>query len=109
MRSLPVEAILAAACRMSHGARNWPFLTLTGLPVAPAASSRSVCRHRKAGICKTSTISATGAHCSGAWMSVRTGRPVRSRSSARIGSPALRPMPRAPASEERLALSNEVL
>ena len=34
---------------MSHGARNWPFLTLTTLPVAAAASNRSVCRHRNAG------------------------------------------------------------
>ena len=62
---MPVEAILAAAFFMSHGARNWPFLMLIGLPVAPAASSRSVWRHRKAGICRTSTTSATGAHCSG--------------------------------------------
>jgi len=30
---------------------------------------------------------ATGAHCSGAWMSVSTGRPLVSRISARIGSP----------------------
>ncbi len=37
---------------MSQGARNWPFLILTGRPVAAAASRRSVCRQRKAGICK---------------------------------------------------------
>ena len=50
---------------MSQGARNCPFLTLTTLPVAAAASSRSVCRHRKAGICSTSTACATSAHCDG--------------------------------------------
>ena len=74
---MPVEATLAATFFMSQGARNWPFLMLTGLPVAPAASSRSVWRHRKAGICSTSTTSATGAHCSVSCTSVSTGRPVR--------------------------------
>ena len=32
---------------MSHGARNWPFFTLTTLPVFAAATSRSVCRRKK--------------------------------------------------------------
>jgi hypothetical protein len=50
---------------MSHGARNWPFLTFTVLPVSPAATSRSVWRDKKAGICSTSTASAAGAHWSG--------------------------------------------
>ena len=50
---------------MSQGARNWPFLTFTTRPVLAAAISRSVCRHRKAGICSTSTTSATRAHCAG--------------------------------------------
>ena len=36
-RSLPVEVILAIAWRMSWGARNWPFFTLTAFPVAAAA------------------------------------------------------------------------
>ena len=49
---------------MSHGARNWPFFTLTARPVSPAATRRSVCRQRNAGICSTSTASAAGAHCS---------------------------------------------
>ncbi len=40
---------------MSHGARNWPFFTLIARPVSPAATRRSVCRQRKAGICSTST------------------------------------------------------
>ena len=58
---------------MSHGARNCPFLTLTTRPVAAAATSRSVCRHRNAGICKTSTTSATRAHCCASCTSVRIG------------------------------------
>ena len=44
---------------MSHGARNCPFLTLTTRPVFAAATNRSVCRQRNAGICKISTAAAT--------------------------------------------------
>ena len=81
---------------MSQGARNWPFLTLTARPVAPAASSRSVWRHRKAGICSTSTASATGAHCSASCTSVSTGQADSvSRISARIGRRFASPSPRA--------------
>ena len=58
---------------MSQGARNWPFLTLTTRPVAAAATSRSVWRQRKAGICRTSTTSATRAHCCASCTSVRIG------------------------------------
>ena len=60
---------------MSQGARNWPFFTLIARPVRPAATSRSVWRQRKAGICSTSTASAAGAHWSGACTSVSVGRP----------------------------------
>ena len=42
---------------MPSGCIHWPFFTFTGLPVAPAATSRSVCRQRNAGICSTSTTS----------------------------------------------------
>ena len=40
---------------MSHGAKNWPFLTLIILFVLAAAINKSVCLHKKAGICRTST------------------------------------------------------
>ena len=97
-------------CFMSQGARNWPFLTLTGLPVAAAASSRSVWRQRKAGICSTSTTSATAAHCSGSCTSVTTGQPD---ALADLGedrqAPASSPSPRALAALVRFALSKEVL
>src|SRR6516165_2485030 len=94
---------------MSQGARNCPFLTFTTFPVAAAASRRSVCRHRNAGICSTSTACATSAHCAASWISVRTGNLRVSRISAKIGSDCFRPMPRAPAALVRLALSKEVL
>ena len=44
---------------MSSGARNWPFLMLTGLPARATAWMKSVCRHRNAGVCSTSTTAAT--------------------------------------------------
>ena len=40
---------------MSSGARNWPFLMFTGLPARATAWMKSVCRHRNAGVCSTST------------------------------------------------------
>ena len=46
----PDSMSLATTLLMSHGAMNCPFFTLTGRPVAAAASSRSVCRARNAGI-----------------------------------------------------------
>ena len=55
---------------------NWPFLTLIGRPVPAAASSRSVCRARKAGIWSRSTTSAIGSAWWVSWTSVVTGRPV---------------------------------
>jgi len=78
---------------MSQGAKNWPFLTLTTLPVAAAATRRSVCRHRKAGICSTSTACATSEHCAASWTSVSTGNPSDERISAKIGSACFNPMP----------------
>ena len=71
---------------MSQGARNWPFFTLTTRPVLAAATSRSVCRHRKAGICSTSTTSATARIAPASCTSVTTGTPSVSRISAKIGS-----------------------
>ncbi|MNN88629.1 hypothetical protein D3C81_2063360 [compost metagenome] len=94
---------------MSQGARNCPFLMLIALPVAAAASSRSVWRDRKAGICSTSTASATPSHWASEWTSVRVGRPVTSRISAKIGRASFRPMPRAAVALVRFALSKLVL
>ena len=46
---------------------------LTTRPVLAAATSRSVCRQRNAGICRTSATSAAAAACDGSWMSVTIG------------------------------------
>ena len=109
MRVAPKLSSLAVTCCMSQGARNWPFLMLIARPVSAAARSRSVWRQRKAGICRTSTTSATGLHCQLSWTSVSTGRPVASFTAARISMPLSRPMPRALEALVRLALSNELL
>ena len=63
---------------MSSGARNWPFLMLTTRPVFAAATMRSVCRDRNAGICRTSATSADRRRLPGSWMSVRIGTPTSS-------------------------------
>jgi hypothetical protein len=106
---LPAPVTFRATFAMSQGARNWPFLTLTARPVRAAATRRSVCRHRKAGIWSTSTTSATGAHWSFSCTSVRTGRPSVSLTSAKIDRALSRPMPRALDAEVRFALSKEDL
>lgn len=46
MLEAPASWSLVTALRMSQGAMNWPFLTLTGLPVFPAATSKSVWREK---------------------------------------------------------------
>ena len=95
---------------MSAGARNCPFFTLTARPVAAAASSRSVCRQRKAGICSMSqTCGRRRAACSGRWMSVVTGSPVARRTVSSTASPSSIPRPRNAPALVRLALSNDAL
>ena len=78
---------------MSQGARNWPFFTFITLPVSAAAFRRSVCLHKKAGICKTSTTSPTGLHCVSVWTSVSIGQPILDFTLARISKPWLIPTP----------------
>src|SRR5579875_3647521 len=62
-RLVPVERTFSTTFFISHGAKNCPFFTLIALPVLAAASTKSVCLQRNAGICSTSHTSATGAHC----------------------------------------------
>lgn len=50
LRHAPAARHLSAELRMTEGAQNWPFLIWMTLPVLAAATSRSVWRHRKAGI-----------------------------------------------------------
>ncbi len=79
---------------MSQGAMNWPFLTLTILPVAAAATTRSVWRHRNAGICSTSATAAAASTWATSWTSVRIGTRWRPRTEARISRPFSMPGPR---------------
>ena len=80
---------------MSPGARNCPFFTLIGFPVAAAAARMSVWRQRNAGTCSTSTDLAPPARASSAeWKSVSTGTPTFASTSARIASPSSIPGPR---------------
>jgi len=73
MSSLPVEVTLPTACAMSSGAMNCPFLMLTGTPLSPAASSRSVCLLSSAGICSMCSISAAADTCHASCTSEITG------------------------------------
>ena len=110
MLSAPLAALaLATTCFMSSGARNWPFLMLTGLPARATASMKSVCRHRNAGVCSTSTTAATAAISSSACTSVSTGTPIWRFTSARMRSPSSMPRPRNDVPELRLALSYDDL
>jgi hypothetical protein len=50
MSRQPPARSFEVMCTVLPGSRNWPFFTNTDRPVAAAASRRSVCRHRNAGI-----------------------------------------------------------
>ena len=94
---------------ISQGAKNCPFLTLIIFPVFAAAINRSVCLHKKAGICKTSTCFATMEHCSTVCTSVKIGTPTFFFILSKIGSDLSKPNPRLPEILVLLALSNDVL
>jgi hypothetical protein len=88
---------------------NWPFLTFTVRRVCPQATSKSVCRARKAGTCRMSTTGAARAACCGSWMSVSTGTPTSRFTRCRMAIPSSSPGPRKLALLERLALSKLAL
>src|SRR5690242_10270776 len=102
---LPVERAFSTTFFMSHGERNWPFLMLTGKPALQTLRMKSVCRHRNAGVCSTSTTEATSSSGVYSCTSVSTGTPTCFFTSARMRSPSSRPGPRKPLMEVRLALS----
>src|SRR4029079_19765426 len=60
---LPEATILVPTFFISQGARNCPFFAFTTRPVLAAATRMSVCLHKNAGICSTSTTGARSAHC----------------------------------------------
>jgi hypothetical protein len=103
--SLPVALALAATCFISQGDRNWPFLMLTGLPALATFWMKSVWRHRKAGVCSTSTTAATSFIGVYSCTSVSTGTPSWRFTSSSTLSPPSRPGPRKLVPEVRLALS----
>ena len=78
---------------MSHGETNWPFLMLMAFSVLAAATSRSVWRQRNAGICSTSTTSATRNTSTASWTSVSTGTPTVSFTFCRMRRPFAKPGP----------------
>ena len=90
---------------IASGAIHCPFLMFTIAPVSPAATKRSVCRHRSAGIWMTSTTPAARRASSGVCTSVSTGTPTASRTAASMSSPASIPGPRTLSPLERFALS----
>ena len=102
---LPVASALAATCFISQGDRNWPFLMLTGLPALATFWMKSVCRHRKAGVCSTSTTLATSSIGVYSCTSVSTGTPSWRFTSASTFRPSSMPGPRKLVPEVRLALS----
>src|SRR5262249_6474106 len=85
------------------------FLMLTALPVLAAATTRSVCLHRNAGICKTSRTLPAASHCDSSWMSLRRATPSLCLTSPNISSHFHTPGPRKESKEERLDLSNDDL
>jgi hypothetical protein len=82
---------------------------LTARPARPAATRRSVCRQRKAGICSTSSTPAAFAAWSGSWISESRGTPVDALTAFRMRRPSSRPGPRYDVTELRFALSKDDL
>src|SRR6266540_5446060 len=110
MLSAPLAAFaFTTTCCMSSGARNWPFLMLTGLPADATARMKSVCRHRNAGVCSTSTTPAAAPISDSVCTSVSTGTPIWRRTSASTRSPSSMPGPRKDPPELRFALSYDDL
>ena len=108
-RSPPIRTFSTAPA-MASACIHWPFFTFTGRPVRPAATSRSVCRQRNAGIWSASATSAAPAACAGSWMSVRIGQPARRAHPLEHSQPFLEARARAARrARARLALSKLAL
>jgi hypothetical protein len=100
--------ILATTFFMSHGARNWPFLTFTGLPVFAGGDQQVGLAAEEGRDLQHVDRLRDRAHCALSCTSVSTGRP---RCLANVGEDRQRRLKpeAARAAEVRLALSNEVL
>ncbi len=73
MELFPLFFTLVTACSILSGERNCPFFILITFPVLAAATNKSVCRQRKAGICNTSTYCAAIEASSSECISVKVG------------------------------------
>ena len=105
----PASRAFSTGYHMSRPERNCAFLMFTMRPVLAAATSKSVCRQRKAGIWITSHTSPTGSACVLSWISVRILKPYFDFTSLNIWSPRSSPGPLKEWMEVRFALSNEAL
>ena len=79
------------------------------MPVCAAATNKSVCLQRNAGIWIISTTSLTALACSGRWISVVTGMLKLFFISSKIFNPASKPSPLNDEIDVLLALSKELL
>ncbi len=86
---MPAAVILAATFFMSHGARNWPFLTLIARAGRGGGDQEVGLAAQEGRDLQDVGGLGVGAHCSGSCTSVRTGSRSVSRISARIGSAGL--------------------
>jgi len=82
---------------------------LIGLPTFATSTTKSVCLAKKAGICSTSTTSATGLVCATSCTSVIILTPNSALSLLKIAKPSSRPTPLKELIEVRLALSKDAL
>jgi len=85
------------------------LLDIDRKPLARDVLNELVWRHRKAGVCSTSTTAATSSSGVSSCTSVSTGTPICFLTSDRMRSPSSIPGPRKDWVDERLALSNEDL
>jgi len=93
MFGLPVERALSTTFFISTR-QELALLDVDGLALAATFKIKFVCRHRNAGVCRTSTTAATSSIGVSSCTSVNTGTPSALRISARIFSPASIPGPR---------------
>mmetsp|Transcript_6007 Transcript_6007/g.8118 ORF Transcript_6007/g.8118 Transcript_6007/m.8118 type:complete len:200 (-) Transcript_6007:2-601(-) len=102
---LPEARTFSAELRITEAAQNCPFLMLIIFPVCAAATSKSVCRHKKAGIWITSATLPTYSHWAASCTSVTIGTSKVVLTRSRILRPSSIPGPRKDLMLVRFALS----
>ena len=107
--SLPCLLIFSTAYFMLCAERNCPFLIFICLLVLAAATNKSVCLQRNAGICKTSTYLDASFASDGVWISVNIGILSSSLTFFNIFSAISSPMPLNESNRVLFAFLNEPL